>query len=183
MPAQSTTRKPRRHLWRWLALILMCLVLTGTYAIHRIRQRLPAEFMQDIRAGLEARKIKDPDLRFQKYLEVRYGPQSDMANREKVFLDFFNVEHIRAMRFLVQHSPVNMRQANIDATARWVERFRDALTPDQRADLSARLQAGGGQSLLVQATAQYNSQDVYYRFQTAAVISELLKTIAVAKNP
>jgi hypothetical protein len=183
MQAQPKTRTSRRHLWRWLAFILLFLVLTGAYAVHRIRQRLPAEFMQDVRAGLAARKIKDPDLRFQKYLEVRYGPQADLANREKVFLDFFNLEHIRAMQFLVQHSPVNMRQANIDATARWVEQFRNSLTPDQRADLSARLQAGGGQSLLAQATAQYNSQDVYYRGQTAPVISQLLKTIAVAKNP
>lgn len=182
MQDQPKKRTSRRHLWRWLAFILLFLVLTGTYAVHRLRQRLPAEFMQDVRAGLAARKIKDPDLRFQKYLEVRYGPQSDLTNREKVFLDFFNVEHIRAMQFLVKHSPVNMRQANIDATARWVEQFRNSLTPDQQADLSARLQAGGGQSLLSQATAQYNSQDVYYRGQTAPVISELLKTIAIAKN-
>jgi len=138
--------------------------------------------MQDIRAGIAARDIKDPDQRFEKYLEGRYGPQSDHANREKAFLDFFNVEHIRAMQFLVKHSPADKRQANIDASARWVAQFRQSLTPEQRADLGARLEAGGGNSMLAQATAQYNTQDVYYRGQTVSVISELLKTIAIAKN-
>jgi hypothetical protein len=86
------------------------------------------------------------------------------------------------MQFLVRHSPAKMRQANIDASARWVQQFRESLSPEQRTDLAARLQAGGGDSMLAGATAQYNSQDVRYRGQTAPVVSQLLKTIAMAKN-
>jgi hypothetical protein len=180
-PAQASARRTFTF-WRITGVVLLLLALTGALVVHRIRQRIPRELMQDIRAGIAARNIKDADARFEKYLEVRYGPQSDPANREKVFLDFFNVEHIRAMQFLVRHSPANMRQANIDASARWVQQFREGLTPEQRADLAARLQAGGGDSLLAGAAAQYNSQDVRYRGQTAPVISQLLKTIAVAKH-
>ena len=182
MQAKPQERSSWRTFWLGLGLTLLVLALAGAFVVHRLRQRIPAELMQDIRAGVAARHIKDPDLRFAKYLEGRYGPQTDPAIREKVVLDFFNVEHIRAMQFLVKHSPPAMRQANIDASARWVKQFRDSLTSDQLAELSAHLQAGGGNSLLAQATAQYNTQDVYYRGQTAPVISELLKTVAQAQN-
>ena len=134
--------------------------------------------MQDIRAGIAARNIADADQRFQKYLEGRYGPQSDPANREKAFLDFFNVDHIRALQLVVRHSPEGQRQANINATAKWVAQYRESLSAQQRADLGARLQTPDGRAMLRRATAQYNSQDVQYRGQTAPVISQLLKTIA-----
>lgn len=133
--------------------------------------------MADIRAGIAARNISDPDLRFQKFLEGRYGSLAEPANRQKAFLDFFNVDHIRAMQLLVQHSPADKRQANINASAKWLEKYRPALTSAERADLTARLQSPEGRSMLQQATAQYNRQDVQYRGQTAAVISQLLKTI------
>jgi hypothetical protein len=52
--------------------------------------------MKDVRAGIAARHIADPDARLAKYLEGRYGSMGDPANRRKVFLDFFDVEHIKA---------------------------------------------------------------------------------------
>jgi len=178
MQAKPVQRKPWRTFWRVFGFTTLVLALAGAFLVHRLRQRIPAELMQDIRAGIAARHIQDPDLRFQKFLEGRYGPQSDPANRQKAFLDFFNKDHIRALQLLVRHSPPGMRQANIEATAKWVQQFRESLTAQQRADLNAQLQAAGGRGLLQQATAQYNSQDVQYRGQTAPVISELLKTIA-----
>jgi hypothetical protein len=94
-----------------------------------------------------------------------------------VFLDFFDLEHIRAMQFLVKHSPAEHRQASIDAMARWVAAYRDSLTPQERAALKNRFQTGDGQAMLRRATAQYNSQDVRYRGSTAPVISQLLQTL------
>ena len=61
--------------------------------------------MKDVRAGIAARHIADPDARLAKYLEGRYGSMDDPANRRKVFLDFFDVEHIKALQLLVRHSP------------------------------------------------------------------------------
>jgi hypothetical protein len=182
MQAKRDKRRFGRTFWLITGVTLLLLVAAGALVVHRIRHRIPAELMQDIRAGIAARNIKDPDKRFEKFLEGRYGPMSNPTNREKAFIDFFNVDHIRALQMLVKHSPPNMRQANITATAKWVQQFRDSLTPAQRADLSARLEAGGGNSMLAQATAQYNTQDVRYRGETAPVISQLLKTIASAKN-
>ena len=137
----------------------------------------PPGLMKDLRAGFAARNLKDPDERLLKYLDGRYGPMSDSANRERVFLDFFDVEHIKAMQFLVKHSPAEHRQANVDAMAKWVATYRASLTADERAALHARLESSDSQAMLRRATAQYNAQDVAYRGSTAPVISELLRTI------
>jgi len=137
----------------------------------------PAEVMKDIRAGLAARPVKDADDRLFKYLEARYGSMADPANRQQAFLDFFDVEHIEGLQLLVKYSPAEQRQANIDAMARWVAAYRDSLTSQERAALSARFQTPEGRAMLRRATARYNSQDVEYRGRTAPVISQLLRTI------
>jgi hypothetical protein len=138
----------------------------------------PPGLLLDARAGLPARAIKDPDARLRKYLDNRYGSMADSANRQQVFLDFFEPERIKVLQLLVQHSPEDQRQANIDAMARWVESYRAGLTGPERADLRAMFQTAEGQTILRRATAQYNAQDVRYRGSTAPVISQLLRTIS-----
>ncbi len=177
----------RSKSWRifWLAAgsALLVFALVGVGVVQHFRHRLPPELMLDIRAGIAARNISDPDLRFQKFLEGRYGSLSNPTNRQTAFLGFFDPDHIRAMQLLVRHSPANMRQANINASAKWLEHYRESLTGQERADLTARLQSAAGQSLLRQANAQYNSQDVWYRGQTAPVVSQLLKTVSNLQKP
>ncbi len=139
--------------------------------------------MKDIRAGLAARDLKNPDDRIGKYLEGRYGPMSFPENRQKAFVDFFDVEHIKVLQLLATHSPEQHRQANIDAMARWVAGYRESLTAQERASLNARFQTPEGKAMLRRATAQYNSQDVRYRGSTAPVISELLRTLNAVEQP
>jgi len=160
--------KLRGIFWRVAGITIVVLAVVGAVVAYRIRQRLPPELMQDIRAGIAARNVPNADQRFQKYLEGRYGPQTDPANQQKAFLDFFNVDHIRALQLMVKHSPESQRQANINASAKWVEQYRQSLSA----------QSPAGRSMLQKATAQYNAQDVQYRGQTAPVISQLLKTIS-----
>jgi hypothetical protein len=133
--------------------------------------------MRDIKAGVAVRDIKDPDQRFAKYLEGRYGPMTEAANRQEAFLDFFNPEHIRALQFMVAHSPKEQQLDNIAASAKWVANYRNNLTAAERLALRAQLGSADGQRMLKRATAQYNAQDVYYRGQTAPVISQLLQTL------
>lgn len=170
--------KTKRAWGRIIGISLVALALVVIVGGLTLRRRLPRELMQDIRAGIAARNIQDPDARLNKYLEVRYGTQSDPANRRKVFLDFFNLDHIKAMQMMVRHSPSDQKQANVLAMSRWVESFRNSLQPEDRAALSAQLQSDAGRVMLGRATAQYNCQDVYYRGLTAPVISQLLTTIA-----
>ena len=155
----------------------VALAIAGFVWVRVLPHGLPAGILKDIRAGLAARNLKDPDERLLKYLEGRYGAMSDPAKRQQVFLDFFDLEHIKALQLLVKHSPAGDRQANVDAMARWVAEYRASLTPPERAALSARFQTPESQAMLRRATAQYNAQDVRYRGSTAPVISQLLRTL------
>lgn len=168
----------KRKLIGWGCVSGCVVLLASAFVWVRVLHRGPPPWlMKDLRAGMAAREIKDPDERLLKYLEGRYGLLSDPANRRRVFLDFFDINHIKAMQFLVRHSPAQNRQANINAMARWVEAYRDSLTPQERTALKDQFQTGDGQAMLKRATAQYNSQDVRYRGSTAPVISQLLQTL------
>lgn len=142
-----------------------------------LNHSLPPGILKDIRAGMQAAHIKDPDQRIRTYMEARYGAMSDPAHRQDAFLDFFNIEHIQAIQMMVKHSPEEHRQENIDAMSRWVAEYRASLTSQDRIALKALLQTAEGQTMLKSATALYNSQDVRYRGSTAPVISQLLRTI------
>ena len=181
MQAKENKSKPRRLFWRITGVTLLVFVVAGAYVVHRIRQ-LPPEMMLDIRAGIAAWDIADPNQRFEKFLEGRYGSQNDPVNQRNAFLGFFDPDHIKAMQLLVKHSPKNQSQANINAAANWVQQYRENLTPQQRADLAARLLSPEGHETLKQATALYNSQDVHYRDQSRPVVSQLLNTIASLKS-
>jgi hypothetical protein len=168
----------KRPLWILLGVLGGLFLLVGAVVwIRVLHHRPPPGLMKDIRAGLAARQIEDADARLLKYLEERYGSMADPPHRREAFLDFFNVDHVKAPQLLVQHSPESRRQANIDAMARWVASFGASLTPEERALLNAQLQTEAGQAMLKRATAQYNCQDVHYRGNTAPVISQLLKTL------
>jgi len=182
MQAQEKPKKSRRLFRRLAVFTLLLLVVAGAYAVHRIR-RLPAELMQDIRAGIASRDITDPKRRFEKFLEGRYGSQNDPVNQRNAFLGFFDKDHIKAMQFLVKHSAENQRQANINAAANWVQQYREGLTTQQRAELASSLLSPEGREAFKQGIALYNSQDVYYRDQSQPVASQLLKTIANLKSP
>jgi hypothetical protein len=175
------TSKTKWFFWAGLS-GLAAIAVAGCVWVRILHHYPPRELMKDIRAGIAARQIKDPHERYRTYLEHRYGSMSDPANRQKVFLDFFNKEHIRALQFLVKHSPPDQRRANIQASADWIAEYRASMGSQERAALSAQLQCAEGRTMLRQALAQYNSQDVYYRGGTVPVISQLLTTIREVEN-
>ena len=166
----------------WFAsLSALLLIALGTVLwVRRFHQYTPAEVLQDVRAGVAARHAARPGERF---LELRYGPLSESANRQKAFLDFFNVGHIEGLHLLVNHMEDGERRTNINAMAGWVAGYRRSLSREERAALSARLSTPAGQAMLRQATARYLRQDVYYRAETAPVITELMATLAEIQKP
>ena len=104
---QTTDQKPKswHRFWQVAVITLVVLAVAGAYVVHRIRQ-LPPELMQDIRAGIAARNITDPNQRFEKFLEGRYGPLTDPANQQKAFLGFFQALVKRLFLFLLFFVPV-----------------------------------------------------------------------------
>ncbi len=170
-----------RARWTWksraVAGALLMLAVTGFVGWRAWHAPEAVRLRRDLRAGMAARSIRDPDLRLARYLEGRYGDQSDPARRREVFLDFFRRERIEDLQRMVRLMPEERRQEGVEAMARWVQRYRDSLSEEERAVLGAYFRAPDGAAMLRQATSQYNAQDVRYRGATAPVISQLLRTL------
>lgn len=165
-----------------LATLGVILVLAGVGTalwVRHFHSYTPVEVVLDLRAAVAARNAPKPVERF---LELRYGPLTEQANRQKAFLDFFNVGHIEGLRVLVARAPEERRQKSINAMAEWVADYRRTMTPEEKQALNTYLATPAGQTLLQQATAKYLSHDVQYRSATAPVIAELMETLAAVKG-
>ncbi len=160
------------------------LVVAGALLLVRtFRHYPPKEIMKDVRAGLAARNVREPKARIETFLEARYGPLTNAANRERAFLGFFDVDHINGLRFIVSHTPGDQKQANTQAMAEWIAQYRATMQPEERADLQRHLNSEAGRAMLQRATAQYQSQDVYFRAAQKQVITELMTTLAALRQP
>lgn len=164
------------------------LILAGAGAVlwvRTFRHYAPREIMRDIRAGLaaRARHIREPRARVEAFLEARYGPLTDPANREKVFLDFFDADHIKGLNFIVSHTPADQKQANTQAMAQWIANYRKTMSPEEKAALHARLDSDAGRAMLQHARSQYQLQDVYYQGAQKPVVAELMTTLAALRKP
>lgn len=166
----------KKH-FKWIGTTALGIAVLLAVGLWQVRRSSPRGLAQDIRAGLAARHISDPDARLRRYLEGRYGDLDDPGVRRRVFVDFFDPERIRALQWLVQRAPEEQRQGSIAAMARWVAGYRASLSAEERASLAAEFGTPEGRARLGRATAQYNAQDVHYRGVTAGVISELLHTL------
>ena len=121
--------KTKRLLWAGVAVIVMIAVGT-TLWIRRFHHYTPVEAVQDVRAAIQAKDAPQPVERF---LELRYGPLTDPANRQRAFLDFFNIGHIKGLHYLAGRMGSQQRQASTAAMAQWVADYRTTMTPDERA--------------------------------------------------
>jgi hypothetical protein len=173
--------KRRTKIALWIAAIALGLLGLGTsYWVRHFHRYTPVEVVQDIQAGIAARNAPRP---VERYLELRYGPLTEPANRQKAFLDFFNVGHIEGLQVLVRRMPASRRESSIAAMAQWVEGYRQNMSPEEKESLNAFLRTDKGRVTVEQATAKYLSQDVRYRAATAPVIRELMITLSEAQKP
>jgi len=159
---------------------LLVIALAAVLWMRHFHRYTAMEVVRDIRAGLAARDAPQPVERF---LELRYGTMAEPANRQKAFLDFFNVGHIEGLHLMVTHMQDGERQTNIAAMARWVADYRRTMSPEEKQALNALLNTPDGRRMLRQATAHYLAQDVHYRAATASVIQELLTTVVAVQKP
>ena len=165
----------------WVGVVGVAVLTLGVvFWIRTFHRYTPLEVVQDIRAGLAARHAPQPVERF---LELRYGPLTESANRQKAFLDFFNAGHIEGLHIIVTHMQDGERQTNIAAMARWVAEYRRTMSAKEKQALNDRLSTAEGRRMLRQATAQYLRQDVHYRAATAGVITELMTTVVAVQKP
>jgi len=171
-------KRRARKILLYTGLVVVVLVGAGTvFWLHTFHHYLPKELIKDIRAGLAARDVPDPEGRVETFLQARYGPLTEPTNRERAFLDFFDVDHINGLNFIVSHTPAAQKQANTRAMAEWIANYRNTMSPKERAALQARLNSPAGEAMLRRATSQFLSQDVYYRGAQQAVVRELMLTL------
>ena len=182
MKDNEQSKKPSRfRILKWFCAAFFALLLvSGALAYKWFHSHVPKEAMLDVRAALAARHSARP---VDSYLEARYGSMKDPANREKVLLDFFNVDHIKGINFLVSRIPAERRNSNITDMAEWISNYRQSMTPDEKTDLRAALCSTQGVVVVRQATSQYLQQDVHYRAANAIVISELMTTLTSLQEP
>lgn len=170
-----------RKILLWTGLTGLVLVALGaTLWMRWFKTYPPAEAVLDLRAAVMARNAPRP---VEQFLELRYGPLTEPANRQKAFLDFFNVGHIEGLQIIVSHAPAQRRQESIAAMAQWVADYRRTMSPEERQALNAHLTSEAGRATLQQATAKYLSQDIRYRAATAPVIEQLMATLADVRKP
>jgi hypothetical protein len=168
----------------WTGLITLALVGAGIALwVRTFHHYLPQELVKDVQAGLAARHMPEPTARVEAFLEARYGALTNPTNRQQAFLDFFNVDHIRGLNFIVDHSPASQKQANTQAMAHWIANYRNSMSVEERTALQACLNSEMGRAMLRQATAQFQSQDVYYRGAQQTVVKELMTTLADLRKP
>jgi hypothetical protein len=143
----------------------------------------PREFLKDVRAGLAARDIQQPKERVEVFLTARYGPLTDPANRQRAFLDLFNVDHTKALDFIAGHGPANQQQADTQAMAEWIAQYRKTMSAEERTALRTRINSQSGQSMLKQSTAHYMAQEESVRNAQKPVMMELTATLTSLWKP
>jgi hypothetical protein len=158
--------------------VLVAAAFAGrTLWVRKFHHYSPREFVMDIRAGLAAKNIPEPKARVETFLATRYGPLTEPANRQRAFLDLFNVDHTKALDFIAGQTPAGQKQADTQAMADWVAQYRKTMSKEERAALRTRMNSESGRTMLQQSTAHYFAQDEATRAAQKPVMSELTSTL------
>jgi len=160
---------------KYVGIFLAVVVVSGSVAWWYFSRQIPHDVMLDVKAAMAARNTRNP---LHSYLEARYGSLTNPANREKAFLGFFDVDHIKGMHFLASHMPPERRLANAKAMAKWIADYRETMTDTEKQDLREILSSPEGVASIRKATSQYLKQDVRYRAANADAITELMTTLS-----
>ncbi|MFN3410293.1 MAG: hypothetical protein ACK45B_14965 [Limisphaerales bacterium] len=167
------TRRAKKVFW-----ILAVLAAVGGLAtvlwVRKFGRYTPIEAVLDLQAAAKVRHSPQPVWDF---MEARYGPMTDPANRQRAFLDFFNPGHIEGLHMIVNRAPPEEAQAHIQAMADFIARYRREMTPAERAALGAHFRTQSGQAALQRATTKFLNTDVRFRASTSRVIAELMTTV------
>ena len=143
----------------------------------------PREFLKDVRAGLAARDIQPAKARVEAFLTARYGPLTEPANRQRAFLDLFNVDHTKALDFIAGRSPASQKQADTQAMAEWIAQYRKTMSAEERAALRTIVNSESGKSMLQRSTAHYMAQEESVRNAQKAVMMEITATLTSLWKP
>jgi hypothetical protein len=157
-----------------LAILIVCLLSWK----HHFHDYTPLDALKDLRAGAQAGHSPHPAREF---LELRYGPQTDPANREKALEDFFNVGHIEGLYLIVGNRTDAKTKKLVGEVAGIIGEYRQTMSATEKADLGAYFNSDAGRAQIHAATDDYQSKSSQYRSITSPVVGELLTTLTAVK--
>jgi hypothetical protein len=157
-----------------LATLIVCLLAWK----HHFHDYTPIDALKDLRAGAQAGHSPHPA---EQFLELRYGPQTDPANRERALEDFFNVGHIEGLYLIVGNRTDAKTKKLVTEVAQIISNYRQTMTATEKSDLGAYFNSDAGRTQIHQATGSYQSKDAQFRSVTSPVIGELLTTLTAVK--
>ena len=150
-----------------LGTLIVLAVLGGLGTVlwkRKFDRYTPVEAVLDLQAAAKVRGSARP---VEDFLEARYGPMTVPANRQRAFLDFFNVGHIEGMHVIVSHMQPERKQANVQAMAQWLANYRRVMTP--RKSAGRPLRSFSGRAGHPKANVQFLNKDVHFRAAAAVI--------------
>ena len=145
---------------------------------HRFHQYTPVDALKDLHA---AAQLGHSTNRVHDFLELRYGPQTDPANREKAIEDLFNAGHIEGLYLIVGNRTNAQTKAMVAQVAQTIADYRREMTAKEQAGLGAYFRSDAGFAQVQEATTCYQAMDARFRSVTTPVIGELLSTLAATR--
>jgi len=177
---RATTRSARRRKFLCAGAIGVVVVVLGAILwARRFHDYTPIEAALDLKAGFAARHAPVPA---RKFLELRYGPQSNATNRTAAFIDLFNSGHIEGLYLIVGNRSDQGTRKGIEDVAQILRDHRRAMTSDEKKALADHFNSASGRAQVQAATASYQSKDARFRAVAAPVIQELMTTLAVLQE-
>lgn len=175
--AKGQTGRAKIYVWMGgggLAILIVCLLGWR----HHFHDYTPIDALKDLRAGSQVGHVPHPAARF---LELRYGPQTDPANREKALEDFFNVGHIEGLYLIVGNRNDARTKKLVNEVADIIGNYRQTMSATEKADLGAYFNSDAGRAQIHAATDDYESKSSQYRSVTSPVIGQLLTTLIAVR--
>jgi hypothetical protein len=177
----------RTKIISWVGGVVATLIVLGAVLwIRTFHDYTPVDFAKDLRAAAQVRAEEhagNAPHPAERFLELRYGSLAEPANRQRAFLDFFNVGHVEGLKIITSLTRSAEQQTNTAAMAQWIANYRRTMSPEEKRALSTYFQSAAGRKAAEEATAKTLSESIQYREANAPVIMELTITVLTLQKP
>jgi len=178
---QSPSQRGKTKIIAGIAVMGVILMTLGTaFWIRRFHGYTPLDVIKDVQAAEQARR---GGRSVKLFLDLRYGDQTNPANRRKAFIDFFNAGHVEGLYFIVDNRTDARTRACIADAAKIFANYRQAMSPDDKESLKAYFDSNAGRTQIQQAIVSYQTKDVRFRAVIAPVVQELMTTLTAIQTP
>lgn len=149
------------------------------FLMHPAHAEIPPDTRKDLQT---AHRVKHSRHHFERFLDLRYGSQTNPSNRMKALEGFFDADNIEALYLMVNGRTNARMHAHIARVAHTIAKYRETMSPKETVQLGAYFRSDAGRAQVRKATDFYESKDPSFRSMTAPVIKQLLITVTVTEQ-